>query len=237
MAGEVCMNRLFLSLLVCIFAGTAGYGQSFRGKINGGNKLYQQQQYDEALNKYKDALLDDPRSEIAAFNEGAALYKIKKYDQALESFQKVIGSKDIKLEEQAHYNIGNAYFEQNKLQESIQAYKMALDLDPNDQDAKYNLEQARAKLKEQAQKQPMQQPQQGQGQNDQNQQQKQDDQGQQNQQQEQQQLPEQSVTDKKDKMSQEDAERILDALKNQEKEKQNLRRQVPPTRRQVEKDW
>ncbi len=240
MGGEVRVSRFYFILIIYFCMVSSGYTQSMRGKINDGNKLYHQEKYDEALNKYKDALLDDPKNEIATFNQGAASYKIQKYDQAIESFQKVIGTKDLKLEEQTHYNIGNCFFKQDKLQESIQAYKMALDLDPGDQDAKYNLELARAKLKEQAQKQPMQQqPQQQQqdGQNQQQQNQQSQEQEKQQQQPQQQPQPQNQLQVDKDKMSKEDAERILDALKNQEKEKQKLRRMVPPTRRQVEKDW
>jgi Ca-activated chloride channel family protein len=240
MGGEVRVIRSYFILIVSLFMISAGFAQSMRGKINAGNKMYHQEKYDEALNKYKDALLDDPKNEIATFNQGDASYKIQKYDEAIESFQKVLGSKDLKSEEQAHFNIGNSFFKQDKLQESIQAYKMALDLDPDDQDAKYNLELARAKLKEQAQKQQMQQqPQQQQqdGQNQQQQQQQSQQQEQQQQQQQQQTQPQNPEQVNKDKMSKKDAERILDALKNQEKDKQKLRRMVPPTRRQVDKDW
>jgi len=44
----------------------------------------------------------------------------------------------------------------NKLQESIQSYIKSLELNPNDTDTKFNLELARAKLKENADKQQQQ---------------------------------------------------------------------------------
>jgi len=68
----------------------------------------------------------------------------------------VVGSENLDLSAKAFYNIGNCYFQQNKLKESIEAYKKALELKPDDYQAKYNLELARAKLKEMADKQQQQ---------------------------------------------------------------------------------
>ncbi|KAA3617811.1 MAG: tetratricopeptide repeat protein [Calditrichaeota bacterium] len=127
--------------------------QSLREKVNKGNEHYSQSEYELAINKYKDALLDDPLNERILFNEADALYKMEKYDEALEGFQKILGSKDLNLASQAHFNIGNVHFKQEKLTESIYAYKKALELNSSDYDAKYNLELARAKLKEQSEKQ------------------------------------------------------------------------------------
>ena len=125
---------------------------SVRGKVNKGNEYFKQGKYEQALAQYQDALLDDPLNEIAIFNQGNAFYKLKKYKEAIEAYQKVVGSQNLDLSAKAFYNIGNCYFQQNKLKESIEAYKKALELKPNDYQAKYNLELARAKLKELADK-------------------------------------------------------------------------------------
>jgi len=256
MAGKICMSRILFSILLCVIFYDILPAQSLRSKINEGNKKYHEENYDEALNKYQDALLDDPQHEIAHFNEGDANYKMEKFDKAIESYEKVLGSKDLKLEQEAHFNIGNSYFKQDKLQESIEAYKKALNIDPNDKDAKYNLELARAKLKEMADKQ-QQQPQQQQNQKQQGQQQNEQGQGDENQQEQQQQKQQQqeqqqqanqnekekdekqgeSLEESKDKMSQEDAKRILDALKNDEQDNQKLRKPVKSGQRSTEKDW
>jgi hypothetical protein len=146
--------------------------------------------------------------------------------------------------------MGNTLFRLNKWPESLLAYQQALKLNPNDKDAKYNLEYVRAKIKENARKQPQdhQQQQQDQQQNseqqDQQDQQKQDQQQeQQNQQQSEQQQQEQSreggtqqKTDK-EQLSKEDAARLLEALKNQEKEAQKQRQMKVRGSARVEKDW
>ena len=247
---------LIIFTLIILVQSTSGFSQSIRSKINEGNSQYHEEKYEEALNNYQDALLDDPKHDVAIFNQGDALYKLEKYEKAIEAYQKVIGSNDLKIDSQAHYNIGNAYFKQDKLQESIESYIKALDLNPDDLDAKYNLELARAKLKEMADKQ-QQQPQQN-GQQQQGEQQQQQGEGDENQEgdQEQQSQAQQQENDQsagedqgeeeqqgeeleesKEKMTKEDAERILDALKNDEQDMQKMRKPTRSGKRSVDKDW
>ncbi len=145
------MRWLIINLLILGLT-TLTFADSVRSKVNKGNELFKQGKYEQALAQYQDALLDDPMNEIALFNQGNAYYKLKKYKEAIDAYQKVVGSENLKLSAKAFYNIGNCYFQQNKLKESIEAYKKALELEPDDYEAKYNLELARAKLKELADK-------------------------------------------------------------------------------------
>lgn len=255
-------RRIILSLVIfCIFFVSQIQAQSIRAKVNKGNEQYDVEKYEEALTSYTDALLDDPLHEIAIFNEATANYKLKKYDQAIESLQKLAGSKDLQISAKALYNIGNAQFQQNKLQEAIQSYIHSLDLNPDDADAKHNLELARAKLKENAQKQPQQnqqnqqqQNQQDQQQQEQDQQQKQNEQNQEANQQEnkqqneeeksaeekqakEQQVQKQSAEPDKDKLSKEEAERILKALREQEQNSEKKKAPIRGNGRYTEKDW
>ncbi len=55
------------------------------------------------------------------------------------------------------YNLGNSLLMANKVQESIDAYKGSLKLDPDNMEAKYNLAYAQDLLKEQQQQQQQQQ--------------------------------------------------------------------------------
>jgi len=241
-------------ILVIICAASILPAQGIRSKIREGNEHFRNQKYEEALGKYQDALLDDQQNDQAKFNKGDALYKLQKYDEAMQSFEQVVGSKDLDISARALYNIGNVHFQQNKLQESIDAYKKSLELNPNDLDAKYNLELARAKLKEMADKQQMpqnqqqQQQQQQSGSDQQQDQNKQENQDQQQQQQQQQmaqtdetkqndQKEQQNPQDQKDKISKEEAERILKAMQESEQEAQKKKAQVPSGQRRVGKDW
>jgi len=82
------------------------------------------------------------------------MYEQENYEESNKLFTEVterITSPEEKAS--AYYNLGNTYMKENKFQESIDAYKNSLRLNPNDPDAKYNLEYARKKLKEQQQNQ------------------------------------------------------------------------------------
>jgi tetratricopeptide (TPR) repeat protein len=239
----------FFSLLVASIAAPNLLAQGAgRKQVAEGNKYFAEEKYDEANNKYRDAEVSNPESPIVHFNIGDALYKKRKYEEALEAYQKAIQkSDDVQLQAQSYYNLGNTLYRLNKWPESLLAYQQALKLNPEDKDAKYNLEYVRAKIKEHAQKQPQdQQQQQQQSGSDQQDQQNQDDQKkedpqqQQNQQQnEKQQEQQQAAEQKKDKeqLSKEDAARLLEALRNQEKEAQKQRQIKAQGRARVEKDW
>lgn len=236
-----------------------------RAKVLEGNRAYAEEKFDEANDKYRDAQVSNPESPIIHFNIGDALYQKRNYEEAMKSFQNATQkTNDPKLQAQSYYNLGNTLFRLDKWQESIAAYQQALKLDPNDEDAKFNLEYVRRKIKENAQKQPQDQQQQNQGQNQQQEQQqengeeqnKKDEQQQQDQQQQQgeqgqeqkdqqeqqqnideEQPPAQQQQLKPGELSKEEAERLLEALQSQEKEAQKKKQAQVRGRVRVDKDW
>jgi tetratricopeptide (TPR) repeat protein len=233
-----------------LFFSFAVFAQGHK-QVKEGNELYSQEKYDEANNKYRDALLENPESPIIHFNIGDVLYKKKNYEEAIKSFDKSTSSDDVLLQSKSYYNLGNTLYRMGKLPESIQMYKKALELNPDDEDAKYNLEYVRAKIKNEAEKQPAQNQPQSSGQQEQQSapNQNQDEQNQDQQKQEEQQQPESSEDQQQQQeqmqqqaapaqeISKEDAERILDALKNEEEDllqQQKAKTQGRPFRG---KDW
>lgn len=229
-------NRLPVIALLLTILVTSGFAASARSKVNEGNKLFRQGKFDAAANRYQDALLDDPKSPRIQFDVGNALYKKKDYQKALDAYQKALGTDDVMLQSQAYYNMGNSLYRAQKLPEAISAYERALKLNPDDQDAKYNLEYVRNKLKQNAQPQN----QQSRDQQKQDQQKQDQQKQQQRKQQDQKQQPEQQQAgqkqEKNPEMSKEDAARLLDALKEDHKD---LKKKEVQTggRVQVEKDW
>jgi Ca-activated chloride channel family protein len=90
----------------------------------------------------------------AIFNLGDAIYKQNRNEDAAKQF--LLASKtliDPKQKAQAFHNLGNAYLQDKKYEEAVNAYKQGLKLNPNDRDSKYNLAYANAKLKEKNQNQ------------------------------------------------------------------------------------
>jgi tetratricopeptide (TPR) repeat protein len=224
------------------------------------NKLYDDKKYEEALKVYRDAQIEAPESAELHYNIGTTLYRKKKFDEGLKELEKSLSSQDAVTQQKTYYNMGNCHYRAGddmikmgqqegveRLKQSIEAYKKALELDPNDQDAKFNIEFVQNKLKELAQNSPQdknkqkQQQQQQQNQKQQQQQkdqeQKQDQQQQQQQQDAQEQEGQQQPQLKKAEMSEEDAKRILDALKDEEKDLQKKLRRIPGKPGRVVKDW
>lgn len=237
-------------LLVVAFAQLAN-AQLGRRKIVEGNKLFDEERYDEAMNKYRDAQVHDPESPIINFNMAAANYKKNKYEDALKELDESLKSDDALAQSQAYYNMGNALYRMGKLPESIMSYQQALKLNPDDEDAKYNIEFVRRQLKDQSEKQQQDQQQQQQQQDQQQQQQNQDQQDQQDEQEQEQQQQQESSEEEQqeeqqqqqqemqpsEELSQEDAERILQAMKEDEENMKNARKQKVQGNVRVLKDW
>jgi len=238
----IFIGSLIFILFLLPFSGNAG----IKGKINKGNSFYNKGEYQEALDQYKDAQIDEPRSDILFFNSGDALYKAEDYDRSLEEFSKANFSKNRTLQQKAYYNAGNCLYMKDKLQEAIQFYKKSLDLDPGDKDAKYNLELLTMKLKQgmKSQKNKKQEDKQKDKQEQKDKQQQKDkdkkegenkDQEQQDQDQKKQ---DQQPGEKKDEMSKQDAQRILDAFQESEmKALKESKKKVPVSSGNAGKEW
>ncbi len=223
--------RIMMFFIVSVLSISAS-AQSGRKQVTEGNRLYLEEKYDEANNKYQDALLENPTSFSVQFNVGNVLYKKNNYEKALESYQKVLDTDDPLFQSQTYYNIGNTLYRSGKLPESILSYEQALKLNPEDQDAKYNLEYVRNKLKENAKPESQDQQQQQQSEEQESNQQNQEGQ-QQEKEQEQQQA---GKEEQEQEMTKEEAERLLDALQENQKEMQEKRVQGQRSPL-VEKDW
>jgi Ca-activated chloride channel homolog len=236
---------LLLTLTMHVFA------QNDRKYVRKGNSSYNDGNYQEAEVGYRKALERDPSSYKADYNLGNALYKQEQYDAAAGRYS-ALAEKETDHEKLSryYYNLGNTMFESQKYKESAEAYKMALRNNPKDMDAKHNLQLALQHLREQQQQQQQNKDNQ-QGENDQDEQKKdQNDQQNQNPKQDEQKNDQnrgeqnnddaqQPRTPKKGEITPEDAERILQALENEEKEvmKKVQERKEQTRKVPVDKNW
>ncbi|MEN6427503.1 MAG: tetratricopeptide repeat protein [Phycisphaerales bacterium] len=175
-------------------------GASPREMLNQGNGLYGDGQYTEAINKYNDALVEQPQSVEPRFNKANSYYRLDDLSEAMDLYQEVAAqSKDMNLVAKAKYNLGNAFFQRGAKQRdsdlqkavedmktSITHWRQVLDIDPKNEKAARNIEVARLTIKDildqirqqqkdQQNQQDPNQPQQGQQQQQQNQSQSQQD--------------------------------------------------------------
>jgi Ca-activated chloride channel family protein len=145
-------------------------------------EAYEQGQYDRALEGFIDQEVDHPDDPRVQMNIGSAHYKMRDFESAARSFDRALSEgEDPESRARALYNLGNTAYRQGKLPEAIDYYMESLDLNPEDEDAKFNLEFVRDEIRrrhEEAQKRQDQQQQQNPQPQDQ---QQQDDQQQQEQ--------------------------------------------------------
>jgi tetratricopeptide (TPR) repeat protein len=231
--------------LVLIFS-TSVLAQKENKHIRNGNDQYDQENYKDAEVDYMKALEKNPESAKGQFNLGGALYKQENYEDATTLYNNLTINDNKKISKSdSYYNLGNTLLKSQKYQESIEAYKNALRINPGDMDAKYNMEYAKKMLQNQQQQQQNQDQNQDQDQKEEEKQ-EQDKQDQQQQEQEQQQKQEQQNQEQQQQqqqqqqqISKQDAERMLEALKNDENktlEKVKLQK-VKGKAKKVEKDW
>jgi len=169
---------LFCALLVGLFTPSAS-ADTLTGKVRAGNSLYHEQKYQEALKKYQQAQVDAPSDQRVMFNLGNAQYKLEDYENSLSEYLKSADSEDPMMRAQSLYNAGNALYRMGKLEEAVKKYEKALEYNPDDQDAKYNLEFVRQEIRRRMneQQQRRQEEQQQKNQQQENEKQKQDESG------------------------------------------------------------
>lgn len=227
------MFKYILSLLIAISFGSTGHAQNERKLGREGNKEYKNDRFPEAELKYRKSLEKNQSFDIAKYNLGNALYKQGKYNEALQQFsesQSMI--KDKKALSNRYYNMGNSLLKENKYTESIEAYKKALRNNPEDEDARYNLSYAMSKMTQQQKQQ-----QENKNQNKDQQENKQQQQNKDNQEKQENKQQKQQQQQNQHKISKEDAERILQALKNEEKELQEKMKRKEGKNYRPDKDW
>jgi Ca-activated chloride channel family protein len=220
--GGVDLNKIILISICLIFSLHADEVYSKNKKAN---KLFEQGKYEGALSLYDEALLESPQEKKLAINKGSTLYRLEDFNAAEESYESALSVEDVKARANLHYNMGNVYnmqgdrLMQSGNQQAMEKYKAArdsyikaLDLKPDDHDAKWNLQLTQMKIKQMEQQQQ--------------QQNNQDNKNQQNQDKNQQ----QDKNNKQDQKNQQDQEQKKDENKqqqNQEQKDQQKQQQQP----------
>lgn len=118
-----------------------------------GNRLYTEEDYNEALEAYGPGLQKEPENPMLNYNAAQASYQVKAYDKAAEFYGKASASVDLYL------NWGNSFFRlgdgtedaNQKLQHfanALDTYKQGILAFPQSVELKYNYEYVLEKLKE-----------------------------------------------------------------------------------------
>ena len=220
--------------VMLVMVALSATAQTDRQYIRQGNKLFRSGDYPNAEVSYRKAIEKNPKNSQAVFNLGNALMAQKKDSAAVVQFESASKLETNPLRKaKAFHNMGVICQSHKMYGEAIEAYKNALRLNPDDDETRYNL--VLCKHQQQKQQQNQQQNQQG------NDNQKKDDKkDQQNKDQQKDKQDEQKQQEQpKPQMSKENAEQLLNAAIQNEKQTQDKlkKAQQQPQRRTTLKNW
>lgn len=263
------MKKILFFILIFSAVATTTNAQNERRFVRQGNRHYWRALRDttkldtinfaRAETEYRKALEKRPNDQMWNYNLANSEYKQMRLAEAAETYEQLADQAENQVEKaRSLHNLGNSLLFQNKIDESIEAYKEALRNNPSDLDTKYNLAYAQMLKNNQP---PQDQQQQNQDQNqdqdqdkDQDQQNQDQNQDQQNQDQNQDQQQNQDKQDQdqnqdkndqqqqeqQSKISKQNAEQLLEALENAEREIQDKVKKMQAKEAKsgkVEKDW
>lgn len=226
-------QKIYILLLFMFSIGHNMFAQKTdRDYLRSGNKLYNDSLFIKAEVDYRKALEVNPQSTDAMYNLANSLLMQQKANEAMEQFQSVSKiEKDKSKLAQIYHNMGVILHVNKQYPQCIEAYKEALRNNPKDDETRYNLALAQKMLKDQQQQNQDQQQEQKQEQKeDQQQDQQKDQQNQQQQNQQQQQ--------NKNEMSKENAQQLLNAVMQDEKDiQEKVKKQIQIQGKKLDKDW
>jgi hypothetical protein len=198
-------------------------GQTPEQLNNDGNAAFLEQDYTAALINYVQAYGDLPDLAEPPYNIANVHYRQEDYEQAQGAIERALIAAEGQggLSQHSFYNLGNIFFQSEQYETAIEAYKEALRLNPNDIEAKQNLELALRQLQQQHQEEQQDQREQDQD-NEQQDNEQQEDQNQENEQQDNEQQDDQNQENEQQQQDQQDQddEQEQDADQQQDQEDQ-----------------
>lgn len=230
-------SKYLLSILIASLFCLPLWGQKqVRDLTRSGNKLYRSKEYSKAEIDYRKALEVNKSDRTTIFNLANVLYRTDRGEEAGKLYQSLTPHLSLLSSTEAAdltHNAGNTAFRAKQLEQAIEYYKESLRRRPSDEDTRYNLALAQKLLEEQKKNGGGGQDQQQDQDKDQKKDQQQDQQK--DQKKDQQPQPQQP---NQDQMSQETANRILQALQKDEKNtRQKLEQAQQQRGRSRRKNW
>ena len=154
--------QILMIFILSLFVSSSVYAETARDLVEQGNSLYSQGNFNKAIEKYDEALTDEPQVLEPKFNKANSYFKLEDFSNAIDLYRQVASeSKDMKLVAKAKYNLGNCFFSQgmkqkdsdlqkslDDLQNSIVNWRQTLDIEPDNQNAAKNIEVARLTIKD-----------------------------------------------------------------------------------------
>jgi len=123
-------NIVIFIFLIIILAGIGSYFLlGDRYYLKKGVSLFDQGNYEEALEQFNKAIELNPKNYIAHNYVGLVYFELRAYDQAIEYFNKAIELKPNRF--MAHNRLGICYYQQKKYDLAIEQFNKAIELNPD----------------------------------------------------------------------------------------------------------
>ena len=226
------MKRIILFLILFSASALTLSAQSYRDYIRRGNRQYRDSVYDKAQVQYQKGFQLDSNSVQVRYNLGNALLYQGQPKEAMQQYESAAAiDRNPARMHKIYHNMGVILQSQKQFQPAIQAYVRALQADPSDNETRYNLVLCQYQLQNNPNEQGG-----GGGGNDK--QDKQEEQKQQQQKQDQSQQK-QDQQPKENEMSKENAEQMLNAAMQNERQTQDkVKKQLQQSQqRRLQKQW
>lgn len=147
--------------LVALVAAVLVTSAAVFGGIERGNRLYRGGQYEEAVEAYRAALGTRSDGPVLRYNLGTALLRLGRYAEAEEYLRGALADVDADTRGVVQYNLGQRFLEDARAtadpaaaaelyDAAVEAYRHALRQHPGDVDAKWNYELALQERDDQA---------------------------------------------------------------------------------------
>ena len=212
------MYRIFSILFILTIGSMSLFAQTDRSHIRMGNRLYRSGGIEQAEVEYSKAVTKNDRNPQALYNLACAYMQQNKDSLALTFFDKASNLETSKFRKSKSFHNAGVILQRHQMYgEAIKAYEQSLRLNPNDDETRYNLVLCKRLQKNQPQE---------------NKQQQKQEKKQEKQEQKQQEQP-------KDQMSKENAEQLLQAAMQEEKNTQHKLKKIKTQSqsKNLQKNW
>jgi Ca-activated chloride channel homolog len=134
------MGKLSFIIGLILLSGQVLAQDEEKRNIYFGNQAFDEGNFDEAIAYYQEAIKHSPLGFKAHFNMGNAYFRKKDVKTASDIYTSIVDLAPTAYDQsKVHYNLGNCQLLSNQIDPAIDSYKAALRINPNDENARYNL--------------------------------------------------------------------------------------------------
>lgn len=139
-----------IAIFILLTVVSTAFAQNDRDYIRSGNRLYRAKKFDKAEVEYRKALSVNAENPQVVYNLGCALMMLQKDSVAVLQFERASQLETNKFRRaKSNHNMGVVFQNHKMYDKAIEAYKKALRDNPNDDQTRYNLALCKKLLKNQ----------------------------------------------------------------------------------------